>query len=112
MTTEEVIAADAKTVIDLDGQAIVYIQDEVEHEINAIPQGMGFRPRRSDEQRSLTHKLELAIAKLDIAEVQKNADSVRIPGSWVDSAEATVTLRVGALLQDPRDPGMWVIGVG
>lgn len=108
-TTTDQIAADAKAVIDLDGEAIVYTQDGVNYAINAIPQSGPVEPDPAAGRRMATHKVVLAIAKSDIAAVKRNADAVTAPGRWFKVADATVTARVSAVVGNDADPGMWLI---
>jgi hypothetical protein len=107
--TTDQIAADAKAVIDLDGEAITYTQGATPYSINAIPQSLEVQPDPAIGRKQNTQKLVLAIAKSDIAAVKINADTVTVPASWFKKGSGTVTARVAAVTGDDADPGMWLI---
>ena len=78
--------------------------------INAIPTMGELTPRQTDRRRSLHHNTILAVAKLDVADVTKNADEVTVPGSWFEDSSATITKKVREIVER-FDEGQWLLGV-
>lgn len=108
-TTTDAIEADAKTVIDLDGEAITYTQDGVANAINAIPLSGPSEQEDTAGNRVTVHRLVLAVAKADIAAVKEGDDVVTVPAKWLATTGTTATGRVAKRLDDQADPGMHLV---
>lgn len=111
MTIQSVIERTAKRSIDQAGDAVTYHhQDGTDQSIKAVPNAGPLQTRQTDERRALSHKVLIAIAKLDVPTVVVNGDSVTVPGSWVQK-DAPQRLRVSHLAGDRSDPGVWLLGL-
>lgn len=111
MSLDTQIKADAKAFIDQDGTQVTYTSSTLGTlTIYAFPTDAELMPRRSDGGRTTHRNLVIAVSKTDVSTVAVNADTVTVPGWWVDETN-NQTLRVSRVLHR-FDRGKWLLQLG
>lgn len=110
MSLEDLMKTDAKNIVDVDGVEVLYTKHNGDSvSIKVIPQVGGLMPQQSNLSTN-EYKLVIAVAKLDIPDPVRNGDTVRVPAHWVEEDSDPVR-RVGAIVDDRTDPGVWLMGL-
>jgi hypothetical protein len=108
---DDLIAADAKAIADLDGTQVTYLPDGgAPAAIKCFPRAGELEPMDTSRGRTLAHRVVIAVAVLDVPAPKRNADQVTVPGAWVEQPDP-VTLRVSNVMMDRTDPGFWLLGL-
>ncbi len=105
---------DAGRIVDADGDEVTYYPGGdvgAGVTINVIPRAAPIDTSPADQNRTLSKRTWIAVAKRDVAAPIKNKDTVAVPASWLGETGADVTLIVSSIEGDLTDPGFWIMGL-
>ena len=93
------------------GDAVTYTPGDGGEVISthAIPLGRPLGLRDADERKTSRKTLLISVPKLDVGEVVAGSDEVTLPGKWIGSGDATVTLTVVKIDGDRTSEDAWVL---
>jgi len=108
---DSIMLRDAQRIIGSDGTTVQYLPaGGYAIPVKCFPRAGELMPRGADGNKTVAHKLIVAISKADRPFVKRNEDQVIVPGGWVEKA-TDQTLRVCAVMEDRSDPGVWLLGL-
>ena len=109
MGLTEIMLADAQAVAAADGVDVTYNPDGgAPYTVKCIENPEGLATKGTDQDRTLSGELVIAVAKADLTDPPKrNADTVTFPGEWVGKS-GNLTRRV-VPLERLHTRGWWFL---